>query len=258
MKKLFFTLALVALFASCKKNNNNIPDPTASFTFSHNKADEFRLLTTDTTMLISSVENVSSVSWDLGDGRTSNSSQFVLSYPKSGTYTVTLTAKSENGKQITVSKKVKVLDRVLKEINIKEIYWSLDPAFRDTFWPLTATADVYLKIQLLQKGEEVFTPPYPANAQVIYTSPIIKNVSNSGEGPYGFVLRDKIVLEKQLLEDRRYLITLVAKNANGEYWLSSNRGGGASQTINFIRPSFNGLVVNISLFSQIEMYLDFE
>jgi len=62
------------------------------------------------------------------------------------------------------------LDRVLKEINIKRIYWSLDPNFRDTNWPLTAKADVYLKIQLLKNGEEIFQGAYPPNAEVIYTS----------------------------------------------------------------------------------------
>jgi hypothetical protein len=257
MNKLLFTLTLIVLFTACKKDSNT-DQPTASFTFSHNQANEFSLVTTDTTMLISSAENASSVRWDLGDGRTSESNQLVLSYPKSGTYTVTLTAKAQNGKQTTVSKKVKVLDRVLKEINIKRIYWSLDPNFRDTSWPLTANADVYLKIQLLKKGEEIFHGAYPPNAEVIYTSPVIKNVSNSGKESYGFILKDKIVLEKKLLEDRRYLISLIAKNASGEHWLTSNWAGGSSQTINFTRPSFNGLIVNLSFFSEIEMYLYFE
>lgn len=257
MNKLLFTLMLVILFTACKKDSNTLP-PTASFTFSHNQANEFSLVTTDTTMLISSVENASSVNWDLGDGRTAESKQLVLSYPKSGTYTVTLTAKAQNGTQVNVSKKVKVLDRVLKEINIKRVYWSLDPNYRDTFWPLTATADVYLKIQLLKTGEESYEPPYPPNAETIYTSPVIKNVGNSGKESYGFVLKDKIVLEKKLLEDRRYLITLVAKNASGEYWLTSNNASGANQTINFTRSYVNGLVVNLSFFSEIEMYLNFE
>lgn len=257
MYKLLSTIVLIALFTSCKKDSNTLP-PTVDFTFSNNKTKELSLLTTETTTLISSVENASSVSWNLGDGRTSDSTQLTLSYPKSGTYNITLTAKAKDGKEITVSKKVKVLDRVLREINIKRIFWSLDPQSRDTNWPLTANADVYLKIQLLQKGEESFRGPYPPNAQVIYNSPVIKNVSNSGKESYGFVLKDKIVLEKKLLEDRRYLITLVAKNESGEYWITSNRASGASQTINYIRPNFNGLIVNLSLISEIEMYLDFE
>lgn len=244
------------LFTACKKEENT-PPPTANFTFSHNQTTEFSLVTTDTTMLISSVKNASSISWDLGDGRTSDSNQLVLSYPKSGTYTVTLTANAKNGTQTTVSKKVKVLDRVLKEINLRNVSWSLNPNFSASS-PLTTRADIYLKIQLLKNGEEMFQGPYAPDAQTIYNSPVVSNVPNSGQGAYGFVLKDKIVLEKDLLENRRYLITLVAKNSTGEYCLISNRSGGASQTINFIKPNLNGLIVNISFYGEIEMRINFE
>ncbi len=254
MKRIITALIFATLFASCKKENNTA-QPTADFTFSHNNATAFRLATTDTTMLISSVSNASSISWDLGDGRKSTDNQLVLSYPKSGTYNVILTAQASNGKTVTVSKKVTVLDRVLKNIVINKIYWNnTDAMYAKAGWPLTDTADVYVKIQ--QFPSNTYGPI--ASLVTLYTSPSIKNVFKTSNSQYNINVPPKIILDKTLLLNRAYVVSVIAKNASGEYELYSNLWSGSSCGIITDNLTQDLFTIRTSFISSFDLNFDFE
>jgi PKD repeat protein len=255
-RNIFIYLTILTLFSACKKDSNTAA-PTVSFTFSHKTADLIQMATTDTTMLISSVSGATSANWDLGDGRQSTEKELVLSYPKSGTYTVSLSAKATNGKTITVSKKVMVLDRVLKNIIIDKVYWNTtDPSFSQAGWPLTNTADIYVKIQRLQ-GNDIHEGGFVPGAPVIYTSQVITNVSSSTTNPIIIKVSPKVVLEKTLLP-RTYLISLIAKNASGEYVLFSNQYSGSNQIIKAENFAKNNFIVSTSFYSSMDLICDFE
>lgn len=254
MKKIILTLTVAILFVSCKKENNTV-QPSANFTFSHNNTEAFRLATTDTTMLISSVSNASSISWDLGDGRKSTDNQLVLSYPKSGIYTVTLTAQASNGKTATVSKKVTVLDRVLKNIIINKVYWNnSDPMYAKAGWPLTDTADVYVKIQ--QFPNNTLGPV--SSLVTLYTSPMIKNVFKSSTNQYNISVSPKVIIDKMLLLNHAYVVSIIAKNANGEYELFSNLWSGSSEGVISDNLVQNLFTVRTSFITSVDLNSDFE
>jgi PKD repeat protein len=257
MKRIkYLILTILSLSIACKKEIDTAA-PTAGFTFSHNTTDQMRLATSDTTTLISTVAGATSLSWDLGDGRKSSDKQLVLSYPKSGTYTVTLTAVASNGKTNSVLKTVTVLDRVLKNIVIGKVYWNTtDPYFAQAGWPLTNTADIYVKIQQLQ-GNDIYQGGFAPNAPVIYTSPVVTNVSSNTTSPITIAVSPKVVLEKNLL-DRKYLISLIARNATGEYVLFSNWYSGSNQIIKADNLAKNTFVINTAFFSSMDLNLDFE
>src|SRR6478609_4010744 len=126
MKKIVFGFLAAAALLGCKKESVS---PVASFTFARSNADELRLGVSDTARVISRASNASSVTWDLGDGRTINDEQPVLSYAKAGTYMVTLTAKGPDGKLSTTTKKIVVLNRVLKSIVINVFWNNTDPMY---------------------------------------------------------------------------------------------------------------------------------
>ena len=256
MKKTLLTLATVLLLAACKKDNG--PVLQAGFTFNGSPANELLLGTNDATELRATINTASTISWDLGDGRTSAKNNVELSYAKAGTYTVNFTAQSNTGQIVTVSKKVTVLDRVLKSIVIDKVYWNTtDAQFAQAGWPLTNTADIYVRIQQLQ-GNDTYNGGFAPNAPVIYESAVVKNVSSSSTTPITLTVPQKLVLDKLVLDNRMYLISLVAKNAAGEYMLVSNRYSGANQVVKKEDIAQNTSIVNVSLFSSMNLVFDFE
>ena len=88
---------------SCKKEE---VDPIASFSFRSDTISTLKIATSDTCTLINKSKNADSTFWDFGDGRFSNEKQVILSYPKSGKYTIVLTSVSKNGHKSHESKKV--------------------------------------------------------------------------------------------------------------------------------------------------------
>jgi PKD repeat protein len=258
MKKISTLLVIGVLFAACKKDKPSPPPPNAGFTFSGQATSEYRLVANDTTTLLSSVTNATNLNWNLGDGRTSTENKLVLSYPKSGVYTVTLTATSKDGQKATISKKVTVLDLVLKNITINKVFWNTtDPQYAEAGWPLTNTADVYVKIQQLQ-GNDVFQGGFAPNAPVVYTSPVLKNIPSVSDDAKTINVSSKIVLNKASLVKGNYLISLIAKNTNGEYVLFSNLYSGSEQLVKADDLSKNIMTVRTSFFSSLDLNFDFE
>jgi PKD repeat protein len=258
MKKTLLALAFATLFASCKKDNTP-PPPTSSFRFARTADDIIKVGVGDTAAVISSASNAASINWDLGDGRISTDSRLVLSYPKSGTYTVTLTAKGSNGKVVSTTKKVTVLDRVLKSIVIDRVLWvNNDPMFSQAYWPLTDVADIYVQIQKRVPGDSYGADGFFPNSPILYTSALIKNVAKVTETPLVINVSGKVILEKEILDERGYVLSLIARNASGEYMLFNNFYSGASQFTKNEDISKNIFQVHTSFFSEMTLNFDFE
>ena len=257
MKRILFTLAIAIIFSSCHKENNT-PKPTAGFSFTRSTADEISIGTNDTVSVWSKATNAASIDWDLGDGQKASESRVVVSYPKAGVYTITFTAKASNGTAVTTTKKVTVRDRVMKNIVINNIFWNnTDAMYAEAGWPHTDKADIYIKIQLLAANQfpaGSFTP----NAPVVYTSPVLTNIDKVTNMPLVINVSGKVALDRDLLLNRRYLISLIAKNNAGEYVLVNNWYSGSYQSIRADDIAKNKFVVSTGLFSTLDMNFDFE
>jgi PKD repeat protein len=262
---LLFVLAAV-IFVSCKKEAS--PIAKADFNFRADTGSTVKLATYDTCTLFNNSINADSVSWSLGDGRHSSDAQLVLSYPKSGTYNVMLTAYNKDGSKSSITKNVTVLDRVLKKIIIDYIYWDTIPnsiPFFNAKWPTSPTADVFVRIQKYN-GDTTTLPIgiYP-NVPVVYTSNIIKNVSYHTGTPIEIPVAGKVIIDKPSVTysytPNAYLTSLMAKDAKGNlYCIISNFGGGSSMGIDKEDINANSFIVHCSLggFGSFKLVCDFE
>jgi PKD repeat protein len=234
MKK-FFPFLAITLFtlSSCSRNNNNIiPEPVSAFSFRGDTTSILRMATLDTCTVINKSENADSALWNLGDGRISRENKVILSYPKSGTYILKLIAKRFDGQTSESSKKVIVLDRVLKKIVIDRIEW--DTTIVSQGWPTTDIADIYFQIQLFtdntMKPKGIFS-----KCPILFTSSIIKNINCNhippAYQPIEIPVSEKFIVDKSLLSktfdlaniNHTYLLSVMAKDANGKsYCLVNN------------------------------------
>jgi PKD repeat protein len=233
----------------------------ADFTFRNETTSTFVMATYDTCSLINRSQNVQSVSWNFGDGRSLNEQNVILSYDKSGTYDVTLTITGNNGQETTVSKTVIIKDRVLKSIDISTVFWEENT----NGWPATTKADIYLQIQ--KYTDAAMTEGYLCiNCPVIYTSALVKGVDRVTYTPITIPVTDKIIIDKKMIKfahtenlNNTYLISLMAKDANGNvYCLQSNRGGGTYFGILSENFALNQFIVQNGPFSDYKLVCDFE
>ena len=228
--QLFLAITLF-MFIACSKNDLTVP-PTSSFNLQGDTLNTLKIGTYDSIALINSSENADSIFWDFGDGRTSTKNELYLSYPVSGNYTVTLTARNSEGQESTSSKEVVVLDRVLKSINIQIVQWS---PINTNGWPTSSVADVYFQIQDYTDTTVKQYSIYP-NCPVIYTSPVVSNIGNSTRTAFSIPVSEKVVIDKRKIQfaypeslNNTYLMSLMAKDKDGNiYCLQNNHGGGGN------------------------------
>jgi PKD repeat protein len=169
----------------------------------------------------------------------------VLTYPTAGTYTVKLTATNEAGQTSVSSKTVRVVDRVLKNIVLDQVYWnpipSRDPNFNVT-WPTTPTADVYVQIQEWTSGTTFPSSGLVLGAPILFTSAVIPAVNYDTSTPIRIVVPARFVFDKRKFQQRKYILSLLARNAEGTYCLFSNVFSGSGATItaeSLARNEFN-------------------
>jgi PKD repeat protein len=250
--------SLTAILFACSAED---VDPVADFTFRDETTSTFVMATYDTCSLVNRSRNGQSVSWNLGDGRSSNDRNVVLFYEKSGTYDVTLTITGKDGQETTVSKTVTVKDRVLRSIEISKVYWEENI----NGWPATSKADIYLQIQ--KYTDAAMTEGFLcANCPVLYTSPVVQEVEHSTISPITIPVTEKIIIDKRMIKfadpenlDNAYLISLMAKDENGnEYCLQSNRGGGTYFGVLTENFAGNEFIVQNGPFSDYRLVCDFE
>jgi hypothetical protein len=140
------------LLVGCKKDMT--PAGKASFNFRGDTTSVFRMATYDTCTLFSNANYFDSTFWDLGNGTVSKDKNLILSYTHSGTYDVKLTVRHNNGQETSVTKKVVVLDRVLKKIIIKRVFGI--PS-RITYLTLTRSGQLHQPQMFLCKHRNIHT-----------------------------------------------------------------------------------------------------
>jgi hypothetical protein len=225
-KFMILTILMVAIY-SCSKEKI---DPISSFTLKGDTISTLKVGTFDEFGVASNSINTDSVLWDLGDGRTSKAQEFILSYPKSGIYTLKLIARNNNGEFSESSKKIVVLDRVLNRIEISAVYW--DTTNTTQGWPLTnSNVDIYFQIQMFTDNSMDPIGIYP-NCPVLYTSSLVKNISNHTyrpNNPIAIELDQKFIINKDLvlnpysnLQKNAYLFSVMAKDSNGKIYCLTN------------------------------------
>jgi PKD repeat protein len=221
---------LVLTGAACNKGSDvNLPKPTAGFSVNGYTVDSVITIGTyDQDLLINTSGNATSYLWNFGNDSTSTAVSPVLWYPKSGTYTLTLTALNEAGAKASFSMKVKVLDRVMQQVSITGLLAAL---------PIPHSlmhAKVWAVIKLGQNG---VTYPLPTtagqslNAPVIYQTPVIPDF-DSTRIPYTFSIPGKMIVNFPALATLSeqglgytgvgYGLEIYAQDATGTYLVSTS------------------------------------
>jgi PKD repeat protein len=123
-KYLGFVLVILYL-TGCKDDDPKLPLPAVDFStepeiLEVGKPVKFNNLTT----------NASSYQWDFGDGQTSTQVSPTVTYEESGSYTVTLTAFTDDNQSDSVSRNIQVGERVMTGISINSIPF-LNPQGKD-------------------------------------------------------------------------------------------------------------------------------
>ena len=266
MRKILFFLANTLLIIyGCKKDEPIAP--ISSFTFRGDTISTLKMATSDTCTLMNTSKNADSVFWDFGDGRTSIENQIILSYPKSGSYTIKLTTTNDNGQKSFESKKVVVLDRVLKRIIIDFVQW--DPTNRSEGWPTSTIADIYFQIQMFTDNTMNPIGIFP-NCPVLFTSPIVKDVTNHftpPASPIEIPITEKIIIDKKMVQrayqgniNKAYLFSLMAKTADGKIFCLVNSGFISGSSFGIYKEDFalNTFIVSLQFFSSFKLVCDFE
>lgn len=236
-------------------------EQSADFTFRNEDVSTWEMATYDTCSVINRTENVQSLRWDLGDGRSSENHIVVLSYDEAGTYDVTLSVVGIDGEEITVSKKVIVKDRVLRSIRISKIYWEENV----NGWPPTPQADIYLQIQDYSNAE--MTDGFLCtDCPLLFTSDVVADVERNTTTPIEIPVTEKFVVDKKKIRfanpenlNNAYLISLMAKDEDGNaYCLQSNRGSGTYFGILEDNFTANKFIVQNGPFSEYLLICEFE
>jgi len=262
MKLLPLTLFATGLLflISCKKESLA---PVASFTFRGDTTSTLRIATYDTCSLFSTSTGGDSTKWDLGNGTTVKGDHAVLSYTTSGTYTVMLTVTAGNGQQSAASKKVIVLDRVLKTITVNKLYWNPVPdqiPYFNSVWPQTSTADIYVQFRKYTYGDSVVPRSgLMPNSPILFTSAVATGKPHDTDIPFGLNVPTKFVIDKKMLLDRSLAFFLMAKDATGTgYNIQCSHESGASWGFTKEDLAHNTFSIRSSLFSAVELTGDYE
>ncbi len=190
-----YVLIFCLLAAGCKKNSGAIssPAPIAGFaTTADTTGGSITLATYDQYLLTNNSINADSFYWDFGNDSSSSLQTPVLWYSRSGTYTLSLTVKNKDGVKNTVTRKVRVLDRFMKQVVIT--------GFNPDYLPIghsLANANIWAVIRL---GENGVSYPLPTannqslNAPIIYQTPVVSG-ADSTRLPYSFTIPGKIMVD---------------------------------------------------------------
>ena len=261
--KLTALTSLILVTYSC---SSDITEPISSFSFRGDTISVLKIGTYDECQVNSKSINSDSVLWDLGDGRLSKDTAFLLSYPKSGVYTLKLTAKNNNGQTSVSAKKVIVLDRVLKKIVINYVQW--DSTNMSEPWPRGFKADIYFQMQMFT--DDTMSPyGFYSKCPILYTSSTVKNVNNHYYPPiYPAIeipVSEKIIIDKNLVQfapgnvNKAYLFSILAKDSSGNnYRLVNNAFYGFGFGITKDDISSNTFIVNQGGYTSYDLICDFE
>lgn len=101
------------LFTSCKEEDMKPVEPSAGFTAATNELEA---------TFTNSSENVTSYSWNFGDGNTSSEENPTHNYEAAGIYTVVLTAKGANGSIAEADKDITIVENLKADFGFESEY----------------------------------------------------------------------------------------------------------------------------------------
>ena len=194
MKVNYFALALLGLAAAaCQKDPSpSDPAPTADFTFARSSANanEMTVATYDNVYLVDHSTRAVSYRYTLGNDSVRTTAAPRFYYAKPGVYTVTLTVRGASGQTATASKRVRVLERVAKQVVIQNLNDEVNSPQHNlvngTYWAV------------VRLGENRTTYPQPANGNHSFETPILyqspKVQLTPAMLPYAFTLPTPLVL----------------------------------------------------------------
>ena len=192
MKVTYLALGLLGLAtAACQKDPaSSYPAPTAEFAFNGSSANDLTVATYDNVQLVDHSTRAVSYRYTLGNDSVRTTAAPSFYYTKPGLYTVTLTVQGAGGQAATASKRVRVLERVAKQVVIQNLNDEVNSPQHNlvngTYWVV------------VRLGENRVRYPQPANGNPSFEAPILyqspKVTLTHASLPYAFTLPTPLVI----------------------------------------------------------------
>ena len=203
MKTSCLALGLLALAACQKDPSPSSPAPTADFAFAGSSSDELTVATYDDVQLIDRSARASSYRYALGNDSVRTTAAPRFQYAKPGTYTITLTVQGADKQTATATRRVRVLERVAKQVVIQNLN---DEANSPQHNLVNGTYWVVVRL-----GENNAQYPRPASGNPSFEAPILyqspKVTLTPASLPYAFVLPTPLIINYPAL--RSYTLPTV-------------------------------------------------
>jgi len=239
MKNILYLLTVTYFgLAGCKKNDlSSRHDPEASFNiataYSDNVTAEPAIVSVYTGLrTLNTSINADSYLWDFGNGETSTDKIALGEYKKSGTYTLTLTATTKDGRKSVAKRTIRVLDYVLKQIVVTSLTARSALGWSSTY---PTTGKLNLWVEILKRDAP--NQEYPRSnygfpmAPLVYKSAVVTDVDAS-KIPLSFKVTDKLALDMLIFNSSLgYIFNLYGQDNTGTYLISSNYGSGIATSM---------------------------
>jgi len=230
---LFFPVLLI--LASCKKSNTL--QPKAVFTISGQSGGSTVIFTDsahifgthDLILLTNTSQNADSIHWDFGNGQSSGTSVTSVSYDNAGVFTITLTAINKDGAKSVASRKVTVMERVLKDFSIDFLYLNKF-AVQQPALPLFTKLDIWLVIKFSDSSSDPVSLDGDITAPVVFRSPAFSNLDSGFHSALHFAIptSQKVVINTPVnnpvytSQGKGVIAELYGQDSTGTYLLSSS------------------------------------
>jgi len=172
-------LIFVMLVVSCKSDLVT-PQPKADFSIDGTAATTVTIGTNDALYPENRSSNATSVIWDFGNGTTSTDQHPKVTYSARGNYDLTLTAFGQNGSKNVIKKNVVVKERILKSIQLYNIYLNsyLAGQASGVTFPVFSKLDLWIELKFSQ-GPIQRSSNYDIIAPTIFKTPIYHDVDST-------------------------------------------------------------------------------
>ena len=192
MKVSYLALGLLGLAtAACQKDPSpSDPAPTADFAFAGSSANDLTVATYDKVQLIDHSARAVSYRYTLGNDSVRTTASPGFSYAKPGLYTVALTVQGAGSQTATVSKRVRVLERVAKQVVIQNLLDEVNSPQHNlvngTYWVVVRLGESHIRYPQPANGNPSFEAP------ILYQSP--KVTLTQANMPYAFALPTPLII----------------------------------------------------------------
>lgn len=226
----FLGLALAGLAGCQQAPSPSQPGPVAKFAFAGTTADELTVATYDNVYLTDQSVNAVNYRWEYGNDSVRTTSNPSFYYTKPGTYTLTLTVQNASKQTATISKKVRVLERVIKQVVVVDLADRVGSPqhqlVNPTYWAVIRVGENRVKYPM----QSITNPSF--DAPVVYESPKVAGLTPASL-PYTFTVPTKLLVDfpafayylsgtKLGYTGVGYGLELYGQDATGTYLLSTS------------------------------------